>query len=427
MWDRRTGEPLGNALVWQDTRVTEYLPRYVERPGVRVLPVPHGPAAFELLQQPEDPLDSRPRSPGARALAESGDALFGNIDTFLVWHLTGGPDGGLHVTDVTNASRTQLMNLDTLDWDAELLAAFEIPRAMLPLDPLEQRAVWHGDAPSRSRVCRSPASSATSRRRSSARPASAPARPRTRTVPAASCCSTPASRRSAPPSGLLTTVAYRMGTEPARYALEGSIAVTGRARAVGARQPRADPAQLGDRSAGAHRAGQRRRLLRAGLLRALRAPLERRRPRDHRRPDALRQSRAHRPRRARGDRVSNVGSAAGDGKGLRRQPRDAARRWRHDRRRAADAVPGRHRRPCRGAADESRRRPRWARPSPRDWRSARSATADDLRARWAESHRWQPQMQDDARQQMLRRWTKAVSRSLDWMYDGGAVAVSRVR
>ena len=189
----------------------------------------------------------------------------------------------------------------------------------------------------------------------------------------------------------------------------------GRARAVGARQPRADPAQLGDRSAGAHRARQRRRLLRAGVLRALRAPLERRRPRHHRRPDALRQSRAHRPRRARGDRVSDVGSAAGDGEGLRREPRDAARGWRHDRRRAADAVPGRHRRSCRGAADGSRRRPRSARRSPRDWRSACSAMLDDLRARWAESHRWQPQMQDDARQQMLRRWTKAVSRSLDWM------------
>ena len=70
---------------------------------------------------------------GARALAETGDALFGNIDTFLVWQLTGGAHGGLHVTDVTNASRTQLMHLDTLDWDADLLAAFDIPRAMLPV------------------------------------------------------------------------------------------------------------------------------------------------------------------------------------------------------------------------------------------------------------------------------------------------------
>ncbi len=70
--------------------------------------------------------------PGAQEKAAAGELLFGNIDTFLVWNLTGGPNGGVHVTDVTNASRTQLLDLKTLDWDEDLLAAFEIPRAMLP-------------------------------------------------------------------------------------------------------------------------------------------------------------------------------------------------------------------------------------------------------------------------------------------------------
>ena len=131
VWDRRTGEPLGNALVWQDTRVTEYLPQSTSRPGVEFfrsrtgLPLSSYFSSLKIRWI----LDN---VPGARELAEKGDALFGNIDTFLVWQLTGGVNGGLHITDVTNASRTQLMNLDTLDWDAELLAAFEIPRAMLP-------------------------------------------------------------------------------------------------------------------------------------------------------------------------------------------------------------------------------------------------------------------------------------------------------
>ena len=134
VWDRRTGVPLYNALVWQDTRVAEYLPS-IHRPGPAwssCAPAP-GLPAVELFQQPEDSLDSRLRASARASWPSTGDALFGTIDTFLMWQLTGGVlYGALDVTDVTNASRTQLMNLDTLDWDADLLAAFEIPRAMLP-------------------------------------------------------------------------------------------------------------------------------------------------------------------------------------------------------------------------------------------------------------------------------------------------------
>ena len=131
LWNRTTGKPLYNALVWQDTRVADYIPE-LARAG--------GPDRFRA--QTGLPLATYfsglkirwvlDHVAGARQQAEAGDVLFGTIDTFLVWHLTGGAQGGLHVTDSTNASRTQLMNLRTLDWDPELLIAFDIPRQILP-------------------------------------------------------------------------------------------------------------------------------------------------------------------------------------------------------------------------------------------------------------------------------------------------------
>jgi glycerol kinase len=129
VWDRRTGRPLYNAIVWQDTRtvgaVAQLEPHRAwlcERTG---LP----PATYFSATKLRWILD---HVDGARAAAERGDALFGTVDTWVLWNLTGGADGGLHRTDVTNASRTQLMNLDTLGWDDELLALFGIPLAMLP-------------------------------------------------------------------------------------------------------------------------------------------------------------------------------------------------------------------------------------------------------------------------------------------------------
>ncbi len=129
---------------------------------------------------------------GVREAAERGEAVFGNTDTWTLWNLTGGADGGSHVTDVTNASRTMLMDLETLDWDDELLGFFNIPRAMLPeirpsSDPNGYGIDPGPTARSAGRSC-SPATSATSRRPPSARSASPPARPRTPTAPATSCC-----------------------------------------------------------------------------------------------------------------------------------------------------------------------------------------------------------------------------------------------
>src|SRR6202047_2628181 len=131
VWDRKTGEPIANAIVWQDTRVAEDVARFAREGGQdrfraqTGLPLSTYFSSLKLRWLLQN-------IPGAKEKAAGGDLLFGNIDTFLVWNLTGGPEGGVHVTDVTNASRTQLLNLKTLNWDEELLRAFEIPRAMLP-------------------------------------------------------------------------------------------------------------------------------------------------------------------------------------------------------------------------------------------------------------------------------------------------------
>ena len=129
VWDPTTGQPWHNAIVWQDTRTAAavaalepHRARLVERTG---LP-PSTYFSSTKLRWLLDHVD------GLRDAAGHGRAIFGTIDTWVVWNLTGGVDGGLHVTDVTNASRTQLMNLRTLDWDDELLALFDIPRSMLP-------------------------------------------------------------------------------------------------------------------------------------------------------------------------------------------------------------------------------------------------------------------------------------------------------
>src|ERR1700732_3144485 len=131
VWNRRTGRPYYNAIVWQDTR-TDRIASALDRDGRGdVIRRKAGlPPATDFsggkLQWILENVD------GVREAAENGDALFGTADTWVLWNLTGGPRGGAHVTDVTNASRTMLMNLETLDWDDELLSLFSIPRAMLP-------------------------------------------------------------------------------------------------------------------------------------------------------------------------------------------------------------------------------------------------------------------------------------------------------
>ena len=131
VWDRRTGAPVDRAIGWQDTRTAADLPELAalmdpaeitRRTGLPLATYFSGPKLRRLLQT----------VPGLAERAASGDLLFGTMDSWLVWNLTGGPAGGVHLTDVTNASRTMLMSLDTLDWDPELLAVFGVPPAMLP-------------------------------------------------------------------------------------------------------------------------------------------------------------------------------------------------------------------------------------------------------------------------------------------------------
>ncbi len=131
VWDPATGEPLCNAIVWQDTRTRELCqqlisdglePTFRDKTGLPIATYFSGPKLKWMLDN----------VPGLREKAEAGKVVFGNVDTWVIWNLTGGPSGGAHVTDVTNASRTMLMNLRTLDWDDDLLDILSIPRSMLP-------------------------------------------------------------------------------------------------------------------------------------------------------------------------------------------------------------------------------------------------------------------------------------------------------
>src|SRR5271166_3020848 len=131
VWNRNTGKPVYNALVWQDTRVEDAVAefardggqdRFRKKTGLPLAAYFSGLKIRWVLNN----------VPGAREKAAAGDLLFGNIDSYLVWKLTGGPQGGVHVTDVTNASRTQLMDLATLNWDKAQLELFGIPECMMP-------------------------------------------------------------------------------------------------------------------------------------------------------------------------------------------------------------------------------------------------------------------------------------------------------
>ena len=225
VWNRKTGKPLANALVWQDTRVADYVSEFSKSGGQNRfraktgLPLATYFSGLKIRWVLEN-------VSGAREMAESGDALFGNIDTFLVWHLTGGTDGGLHITDVTNASRTQLMNLETLCWDQELLDVFGIPKAMLPRIRSSSETYGLAKEPSIRNV------------------AIAGILGDQQAALVGQTCFTPGeakntygtgcfllmntgTQRVYSKSGLLTTIAYKLGDQPAHYALEGSIAITG--------------------------------------------------------------------------------------------------------------------------------------------------------------------------------------------------------
>ncbi len=225
VWDRRSGAPLHNALVWQDTRVDQLVAQYVRDGGANRFRAKTGlpMASYFSALKLQWLLDN---VSGARRKAEAGELLFGNIDTWLLWNLTGGPQGGLHVTDVTNASRTQLMDLATLQWDAELLKAFLIPRAVLPR--IVPSSELYGEA-------KIPALSGTPiggilGDQQAALVGQACFRPGEAKNTYGTGCfllMNTGEQPVASTAGLITTVAYQMSTQRACYALEGSIAITG--------------------------------------------------------------------------------------------------------------------------------------------------------------------------------------------------------
>jgi glycerol kinase len=224
IWDKATGEPVYNALVWQDTRtqgVVDELSadggqdRFRAKAGLPLATYFSGTKAKWLLENVE----------GLRARAENGEVLFGNIDTFVIWHLTGGPDGGVHVTDVTNASRTMLMNLETLDWDDELLSAFGVPRAILP--KISPSSAVYGEA--KGALAGIPvAGDLGDQQAATFGQAAFDVGDAKNTYGTGNFMLLNTGTEIVPSkSGLLTTLGWKLGDSPAVYCLEGSIAITG--------------------------------------------------------------------------------------------------------------------------------------------------------------------------------------------------------
>jgi len=224
VWDRRSGKPVHNAIVWQDTRTDTICnelakeggqDRFRAKVGLPLATYFSGPKVKWLLDNVE----------GLRAKAEAGDLAFGNIDTWCIWNLTGGVDGGVHVTDVSNASRTMLMNLETLDWDPEILSIMGIPRSMLPqIRPSsEVYGKCVGDL--------------------AGIPVAGDLGDQQAAIFGQTCYSTGEAKNTygtgcfmllntgtkpvQSKNGLLTTLGYKIGSQPAVYCLEGSIAITG--------------------------------------------------------------------------------------------------------------------------------------------------------------------------------------------------------
>jgi len=225
LWDRRSGEPVANAIVWQDTRVAADVARLGHEIGEEFfrnrtgLPLSTYFSASKIRWLLEN-------IPGLRRHAEHGEVLFGNIDSFLLWHLTGGPRGGIHVTDVTNASRTQLMDLQSLEWDPELLRAFGIPREILP--QIRSSSEIYGEV-NEGLLKGLPIAGILGDQQAALVGQTCFVRGEAKNTYGTGCFllmntgEQPVLSRH----GLLTTVAYKFAEHPACYALEGSIAIAG--------------------------------------------------------------------------------------------------------------------------------------------------------------------------------------------------------
>src|SRR2546427_4079419 len=225
VWNRKTGKLVTNAIVWQDTRTSDYVSELARQGGQDRFRAKTGLPLSTYFSS----LKIRwilDHVSGSREQADAGDLLFGNIDTFLVWHLTGGPHGGVHVTDVTNASRTQLMNLSTLEWDGDILKDFGIPVQMLP--KIVSSSEVYGAA--KLRAIEGGAIAGDLGDQQAALGGQACFKPgEAKNTYGTGCFMLMNTGEKAVLSnfGLLTTLAYKFGAKPACYALEGSIAITG--------------------------------------------------------------------------------------------------------------------------------------------------------------------------------------------------------
>ncbi len=222
VWNKNTGKPYFNAIVWQDTRTDKICnelakdggqDRFRPQVGLPLATYFSGPKIKWILDNVE----------GVRSAAERGDAVFGNMDTWVIWNITGGVNGGAHVTDVSNASRTMLMNLETLDWDDEILAIMGIPKQMLPeIRPSSDPKVygyWQGV----------PVCGDLGDQQAALVGQTCYAAGEAKNTYGTGCFMLINTGTEIVPSksGLLTTLGYKMGDAPAVYCLEGSIAITG--------------------------------------------------------------------------------------------------------------------------------------------------------------------------------------------------------
>ena len=226
VWDKNTGEPVYNAIVWQDTRTQKICDRlagddgpdkYKDRVGLGLATYFAGPKVAWILENVE----------GVRKRAEAGNLLMGTMDTWVLWNLTGGVNGGVHATDVTNASRTMLMNIDTLDWNPEICADMGIPVSMLP--EIRPSSGVFGYGRKNGLLVDTPISGILGDQQAATFGQACFEKGQAKNTYGTGCFmlmntgTTPVRSQN----GLLTTVCYQIGDEPAVYALEGSIAVAG--------------------------------------------------------------------------------------------------------------------------------------------------------------------------------------------------------
>jgi len=231
VWDPKTGKPYYNAIVWQCTRTREICQKLIDDGMEPYVKKNTGLVSATYFSGPKIKwiLDN---VPGVREKAEKGEAIFGNIDTWLIWNLTGGPDGGAHVTDFTNGSRTMLMDLKTLDWDQKILDYLGIPRQMLPtIRPCSDKKLYGFTPKSGPFGAEIPVCGDLGDQQGALAGQTCYGVGEAKNTYGTGCFMllNTGSKIVPSPSGLLTTVAYGVEEGKATYALEGSIAITGAA------------------------------------------------------------------------------------------------------------------------------------------------------------------------------------------------------